>query len=429
MIRATDLTKRFGPFVAVDGLSFEIGRGEIVGLLGPNGAGKTTTLRMLTGYLPATSGGVTIAGLDVLRDSLEVRRHIGYLPESVPLYGEMRVGEMLDFQGRLHRLDRQKRLERAGVVLERVGLSDRRAQRIDHLSKGLRQRVGLAVALLPDPDVLILDEPTSGLDPLQRMEVRDLIRELAADRTVLVSSHILPEIEAVCPRVLILHRGRLAADGRPADLVRELGGEGYLSVEAAVGPDVSLALRLIESLPGVSQVREAGRLGLHQGFEVRGVGDLREDVGALAQQRGWALRELSWQRPTLEAVFASIALDLSDGSTPPRPATGSPAEPEPTSGGGDAEAGGLLVLQVDSEPKEAAPPASDPGRMIYSLNPFDRGATRDLSQPVQADAPPPGAGEPGTDAPHDSDGDDPDDGNAHGDGKPDGEGKQEGEER
>ncbi|MDP6369709.1 MAG: ABC transporter ATP-binding protein, partial [Planctomycetota bacterium] len=255
MIDATDLTKCFGPLVAVNGLSFEIGRGEVVGLLGPNGAGKTTTLRMLTGYLPPSRGAVTIAGLDVLRSSLEVRRRIGYLPESVPLYGELRVGEMLEFHGQLHRMDRSRRRERSAFVLERVGLTERRTQRIDNLSKGLRQRVGLAVALLADPELLILDEPTSGLDPLQRMEVRDLIRELARERTVLVSSHILPEVEAVCDRVLILHRGRLAADGRPADLVRELGGTGHLSLTAELGPDTGQAAELLRKLPGVASLK------------------------------------------------------------------------------------------------------------------------------------------------------------------------------
>ncbi len=325
MIRADDLTKRFGPLVAVDGLSFEIGRGEVVGLLGPNGAGKTTTLRMLTGYLPPSRGSVSVAGLDVLRDSLAVRRRLGYLPESVPLYGEMRVAEMLDFQGRLHRLERARRRERSGLVLERVGLTARAGQRIDQLSKGLRQRVGLAVALLADPDVLILDEPTSGLDPLQRMKVRELIRELARERTVLVSSHILPEVEAVCDRVLILHRGQLAAAGRPEELVRDLGGSGHLTLVADVAGDGARARELLGALAGVLTVREipaqaeAGAeptAGPARAFELTGEGELGPAVGGLARERGWSLCELAWRRPSLEELFAAIALDLDQDGAP-----------------------------------------------------------------------------------------------------------------
>jgi len=309
VILAQNLTRRFGPLVAVDDLSFEIERGEVVGFLGPNGAGKTTTLRILTGFLPASSGSASIAGHDVLTDSLEVRRHIGYLAETVPLYGEHRIEEMLHFQGRLHGMSRADRRRRIPQVLEKVGVLDRRRQLVGHLSRGLRQRVGIATALLPDPDVLILDEPTSGLDPLQRIEVRGLIRELAGDHTVLVSSHILPEIEAVCPRVLILSRGRLAADGTQEDLVRTLGHASFVRVELEAAGAQGAARRLRE-LPDVISVEERdGGPGL-LGLDVRCDQDLRASIGGLARAEGWTLRELSWRQATLEELFARIALEL-----------------------------------------------------------------------------------------------------------------------
>src|SRR5262245_32353447 len=225
MISVQHLTRRFGPNVAVDDVSFRLERGEVVGFLGPNGAGKTTTMRVLTGFLPPSAGTVAVGGFDVLRDSLAVRERIGYLPESVPLYREHRVQEMLWFQGRLRGLSRAESRRRAGAVLERVGMLERARSLIGRLSKGQRQRVGLALALLPEPEVLVLDEPTSGLDPLQRLEVRRLVLELARERTVLFSSHILPEIEAVCLRVIILHRGRIAADGTQQELIQRLGGD------------------------------------------------------------------------------------------------------------------------------------------------------------------------------------------------------------
>jgi ABC-2 type transport system ATP-binding protein len=346
MIQVTHLVRRFGAFTAVDDISFALERGDVVGFLGPNGAGKTTTMRMLTGFLPATSGSIEVAGFDVLTQSLQVRRHIGYLPESVPLYREHRVEEMLAFQGRLHELSRADARRRAAEVLERVGLAERSRSLIGKLSKGQRQRIGIAVALLPDPDVLILDEPTSGLDPLQRIEVRELIGELAQDRTVLLSSHILPEIEAVCPRVIVLDRGRIVADGTKDVLVDELGGAGRVVLEAAV-PDAAEAARLLATLPGVRDVHSVEAPGIHRRFELEGEGDLREDVGALAAQRGWALRELSWTRPTLEQLFARLALgivaegDVSSAAAVEDVAPRAPALDLPMAGG-DAPAAATL---------------------------------------------------------------------------------------
>jgi ABC-2 type transport system ATP-binding protein len=312
MISVVHLTRQFGSFRAVDDVSFELERGEVVGFLGPNGAGKTTTMRMLTGFLPATSGSIEVAGHDVFRDSLAVRKRIGYLPESVPLYREHRVEEMLAFQARLHRMPRVAARRRIGEVLERVGMPERRRSLIGTLSKGQRQRVGLAVALLPDPEVLILDEPTSGLDPLQRVEVRGLIRELAEERTVLLSSHILPEVEAVCPRVIVLHRGRIAADGPQEELLVSLGSQAFVHVELAC-PDPAACAQELSALPGSPKVLDRGGVGEHHRFDLESDADLRAAVGELAARNGWTLRELSWQQPTLERVFAKIALDL-DGA-------------------------------------------------------------------------------------------------------------------
>ena len=383
MIEVSNLTRRFGPFTAVDDISFSLERGEVVGFLGPNGAGKTTTMRMLTGFLPMTSGSVRIAGFDVFRQSLEVREHIGYLPEAVPLYREHRVEEMLLFQGRLHGLTRTEARRRSGEVLDRVGLAERSRSLIGRLSKGQRQRIGLAVALLPDPEVLILDEPTSGLDPLQRIEVRGLVGDLAQERTVLLSSHILPEIEAVAPRVIILHKGRIAADGDKASLVQRLGGESFVRLEAVVGADPGEARRLLGTLPGVASVEDQGRTGIHTAFHVHGEGDLREDVGALCMQRGWAVRELSWERPTLERIFARIAFEMDPVDARPEAAP-APATPEPA----EAPRPGELTVLADS-PAEACEPAASPAkeagepRTLYNLNPFDGGAERDLSEPKE----------------------------------------------
>ena len=379
LIDVRDLTKAFGTHLAVSDLTFRLERGEVVGFLGPNGAGKTTTMRMLTGYLPPTRGTLRVGGFDVLRQSLEVRRRIGYLPENVPLYREHRVEEMLRFHGRLHGMDRRAIATRTAEVLERVGLSDRRRTRIANLSRGLRQRAGLATALLPKPDVLVLDEPTSGLDPLQRLEVRTLIRELTEEHTVLLSSHILAEVEAVCPRVIILDRGRMAADGRPDELVRELGGGSHVRLEAVVG-DAAEARGLLESLPEVERVVDDGKLGIHHQFDVYGAGDgdLREDLGALAAARGWALRELSWRRPTLEELFARIALQLEETPTQ-RPA---PAAPPP-SAAPEASPGALPLA-----PSGAAPPSGAPS--APTLNPFENfGGAADAPAPADPPASPP----------------------------------------
>jgi ABC-2 type transport system ATP-binding protein len=385
VIRVENLVRRYGVHTAVDGVSFAIERGEAVGLLGVNGAGKTTTLRVLTGYLPATSGLVEVAGFDVLRDSLRVRQRIGYLPESVPLYREHRVREMLAFHGRLFGLRGRELKTRAAAVLERVELGERARSLIGDLSKGLRQRVGIALALLPDPEVLILDEPTSGLDPLQRLELRRLVQELARQRTVLISSHILPEIEATVERVLILHRGRLVADGTPAALV-ERSGTAHVRLEAVVGADREAAERMLGALRGASSVRHVGRRGIHDEYEIACAEDLREDVGALAMARRWALRELSYRRPTLEQIFAEIALEYGA----PRAGAGQAA---PSVENAEPSNAGLVRLAAAPGAPDATGPAAAPARRVYNLNTFELGpggSVRDLSQPKTGTSAPPG---------------------------------------
>ena len=259
---------------------------------------------------------MSVAGHDIVTESMKVRQRIGYLAEAVPLYTEHRVEEMLDFQGQLHGMARKERRARIPAVLERVGVIDRRRQLVGHLSRGLRQRVGLAVALLPNPEVLILDEPTSGLDPLQRIEVRGLIEELADDHTVLLSSHILPEIEAACPRVMIIHRGKLVADGLQEDLVRELGGASHVRLEANLGAEEGKAIELLGALDGVAEVIDRGRRADGPRFEVYSERDLCGEVGKLAASHRWVVRELSWQKATLEELFARIALELDSGARP-----------------------------------------------------------------------------------------------------------------
>ena len=391
MIEVAHLYRRYGKIAAVDDLSFELEKGEVVGFLGPNGAGKTTTMRILAGYLPASKADrISVAGFDVLRQSIEVRRRIGYLPESVPLYRELRVKEMLKFHGRLHGMDRKALADGIPRVLDRVGVLDRQNQLVSNLSRGLRQRVGLAVALLPNPEVLILDEPTSGLDPIQRAEVRGLISELASDHTVLLSSHILAEIEMICPRVIILDRGKLMADGTQEQLLEALACDRRVMVEAVCG-DAEAAKRSLSSLPGVHSVEIGDRTGIHQGFAISGEGDLREDVGALAMQKGWALRELSISQMTLEDAFAKLVL----GTGEPLGVFDKPIKAK--SSGSSLPmasipvAAGLGLTMAPSMPSPGTQPtAAEPkssGKQIYSLNPFDRGASRDLSKPVTQDEP------------------------------------------
>ncbi|MEX1017485.1 MAG: ABC transporter ATP-binding protein, partial [Phycisphaeraceae bacterium] len=252
MIEAAKLTKWYGPTRAIDELTFAIPKGQIVGFLGPNGAGKSTTLRILTGYLPPTAGTATIAGHDIHTASAAARRQIGYLPESTPLYPEMRVEEYLHYRGRLMGMDRKQRHERVAVVCERCGLAHNRRRVIGHLSKGNRQRVGIAQALLHEPPVLILDEPTAGLDPVQIGEVRKLIEELRGQHTVLLSSHILPEVEKSADRVIIIAGGRIVAQGTPDELRQKVRAGGPIILEAKA--DAKALAASLQQLKQVAKV-------------------------------------------------------------------------------------------------------------------------------------------------------------------------------
>ena len=312
MIEVHELTKRYGDRVAVNGISFTAKSGEILGFLGPNGAGKSTTMRMLTGYLPATSGSIHIVCHDVLTESLQVRRSIGYLAEGVPLYREHRVSEMLAFQGRLFGMKRADIRRRSAEVLDRVGLSDRSRSLVGKLSKGMRQRVGIAVALLHEPDVLILDEPTSGLDPLQRVGVRRLISELAEEHTVMISSHILPEIEAVAGRLILIHQGTKVADGTKSELLAKLGGSHLKVLVAASSVQPRQLKEALERALSSSDQKRGGAVFVREAGEsieatVRVDKNPAAAVGLLASAHGWILRELSWHEPNLEQLFGRLA--------------------------------------------------------------------------------------------------------------------------
>lgn len=305
MIEAQGLVKWYGPTLAVDHLSFSIDKGRIVGFLGPNGAGKSTTLRMLTGFVPPTAGRASIAGFDVMKQSADARQRIGYLPESTPLYGEMRVEEYLDYRGRLLAMPRTVRRERIGVVCERCGLAHLRRRLIGQLSKGNRQRVGLAQALLHNPRVLILDEPTAGLDPTQISHVRDLIRELKGDHTILLSSHILPEIEKTADDVMIIAGGRIVAQGTPEELRQSLAGGARILVEVKAAQDA--VRNVFTKAQGVESVEVTATGDWARAMvSPRDGQDLREALGGIAAANGWTVREISRHTRSLEEFFIEV---------------------------------------------------------------------------------------------------------------------------
>jgi ABC-2 type transport system ATP-binding protein len=306
MIEVSDLTKHYAGHTAVAGISFTVQRGEIVGLLGPNGAGKSTTMRVLSCYLPATSGTVRVGGLDVFTQSRAVRRRIGYMPENNPLHPEMRVREYLKFRARLKGLSRQQSRERADVVMQQCGLTDVQRKLIGHLSKGYRQRVGLADALVHEPELLILDEPTIGLDPHQIRSVRELIKGLAGTHTVLISSHILPEVEMTCSRVLILHRGKILAADTPDNLQALVGGNNLLVAEIAA-PAGELS-DCWSRIPEIEQfeVSSAGGNYFRCVLTLRDGAELRTRVFDICRERGWMLRELTRHRHSLEDIYVHV---------------------------------------------------------------------------------------------------------------------------
>jgi ABC-2 type transport system ATP-binding protein len=304
MINAERLTKWFGNFLAVDSVDFQIPRGQVVGFLGPNGAGKTTTIRMITGFLPPTDGTVTVDGVDVTKDVLGVRRRIGYLPESAPLYVEMRVEELLRFRARLFGIAKANRKAAIDRVIERCTLGEVRRRPIQQLSRGFRQRVGLASVLLHEPPVLILDEPTVGLDPQQIRDVRQLIRDLAGEHTVLLSTHILPEAEASCDRLLVIARGRVRAEGTIDELRALAAKRQRYVVETAM----SGAADTVKKIRGVIEGEAGERASSWQRLTVTagGGGDLREAIADKLSAMGSSVRELRREAPSLEQMFVRI---------------------------------------------------------------------------------------------------------------------------
>ena len=328
MIEAQQLTRRYGEFTAVDDVSFAVDEGEIVGILGPNGAGKTTTIRMITGFLPPTSGRVTVGGRDLFADGEAVRRQIGYLPENVALYPDMRVTEYLGYRAQLMGMARGETAGAIGETIERCLLTEVAGQIIGTLSRGYRQRVALATAILHDPGMLVLDEPTVGLDPKQIVAIRELIRELGRQRTLLLSTHILPEVELLCDRVMIIDRGRIIASGTPDSLRESWVGSTTLRVtlkEAGEGAAEALA-----AVAGVSAVRPGGETGSFL-LDCADGADPREEVFRAAVDNGWVLLELLRERASLEDIFvrlttgdeaAEAAADSGDEPAGPEPAAG-----------------------------------------------------------------------------------------------------------
>ena len=305
MIKVENLTKRYAGVAAIDNLNFEVEQGEVVGFLGPNGAGKSTTMRILTSYMPATSGRATVAGFDVFEQSLEARRRLGYLPENTPLYTDMRVSEYLRYRANLKGVESRKVKERVGDVLELCSLKEVERKLIGALSKGYRQRVGLADALVHDPDLLILDEPTIGLDPNQIRHVRELIKNLATKRTVLISTHILPEVEIMCSRVIVIHRGKIRAADTAENLLRNHRAAGAMRIEARVPHD--RARSILGQMAGVKEVMEE-KDGEYSVFNLRleANADPSEQVMRLVTDEHWQLRELTRRRATLEDVFVDL---------------------------------------------------------------------------------------------------------------------------
>nr|MBP7323072.1 ATP-binding cassette domain-containing protein [Deltaproteobacteria bacterium] len=322
MIEVQNLIKRYGQTVAVNNISFSVDKGEIVGLLGPNGAGKTTTMRILTCYLPADGGIVKVADKDVAEQALQVRQQIGYLPENNPIYEDMSVVDYLRFIARIRHLARQKINGAIKETAEVCGLGAVIGRRIGELSKGFRQRVGLAQSIIHDPPILILDEPTVGLDPNQIIEIRELIKRLGTEKTVILSSHILPEVAATCKRIIIMNQGRIAGSGTPEEMAARARGGGVITM-VVQGPAEDVRDK-IQSLSTVKKVAVAGSEGNGKTrFEVvsTGAAGVTEELFRLAVANGWTLSELHQETVTLEDVFQQLTIkedDLVKSASKPR---------------------------------------------------------------------------------------------------------------
>jgi len=320
MITVKDLTKRYARTVAVDQISFEVQKGQIVGFLGPNGAGKTTTMRMLTCFLPPSSGSANVAGFDVLEQPLEVKRRIGYLPETPPLYPEMETEEYLAFVGKLKGLSGSELNKRIDFACERCAIADVKKRILGKLSKGYRQRVGLAQAIIHNPDVLILDEPTAGLDPKQINETRDLIKGLAGDHTIILSTHILPEVEQTCEQVIIINKGKLVATDSVQNLqARARGAESVLVEVAGQNGNLDLAVvqKRLEQVRGVSRVQYKTSHANRNVFEIESrKGFVRGDLARAVVEAGWDLNELRSAAMSLEEVFLQLTGSEKPAGTP-----------------------------------------------------------------------------------------------------------------
>ena len=318
MIEVQNLTKRYGPTTAVNDVSFRVEKGEVLGFLGPNGAGKTTTMRVLTGYMPATEGKAIVAGYDVFDQPIEAKRRTGYLPETPPLYPEMSVRDYLMFVSRIKGVARPERNARVQQVMERTRIADMSERHCGKLSKGYRQRVGLAQAIIHNPEVLILDEPTAGLDPKQIIETRQLIKELGGDHTIILSTHILPEVSQTCHRVVIINKGKVVAIDTPDNLTARLRGSETMYLQVDAPPSSNVQARL-QSIAGVTHVASADTRGTIAGFEINSEAgrDIRRDLSSAVVTNGWGLLELRPLRMSLEEIF----LHLTTEEIPQPPAT------------------------------------------------------------------------------------------------------------
>lgn len=313
MIEVDNLTKRYGPTLAVSNVSFQVQKGEILGFLGPNGAGKTTTMRIITGFLSPSNGSVRVAGIDVATSPLDAKKHIGYLPENPPVYTDMTVNEYLAFVGRIKGVARGDLKRRIGEVSEKCSVTDVQNRQIGKLSKGYRQRVGLAQALIHNPDILILDEPTAGLDPKQIIETRQLIKGLAGQHTVILSTHILPEVSKTCQRVVVISKGTVVAMGAPDELTARLQGYGSVMVTVE-GPAPEVMSRL-QSVPGVNMVEPVDSAGSRVSLEVHTEKnqEVRTELARAIVESGWGLYELKTSGMSLEDIFLKLTTrDLSE---------------------------------------------------------------------------------------------------------------------
>jgi ABC-2 type transport system ATP-binding protein len=309
VIEVQHLTKRYGRFTAVEDVNFRVERGEILGFLGPNGAGKSTTMRILTGYMPASEGKAIVAGYDVFESPVEAKRRTGYLPETPPLYPDMTVRDYLTFVSKIKGVPSAERTQRINTIMERTRIADMSGRLCGRLSKGYKQRVGLAQALIHNPDVLILDEPTAGLDPKQIIETRQLIKDLAGDHTIILSTHILPEVSQTCQRIVIIAKGKVVAVDTPDNLTARLRGSVSMYVQVdANGQDASASLSRI---PGVTSVAESERHGTSIGYEVASEQgrDIRRDLAQAIVSSGWGLLELRPMRVSLEEIFLSLTTE------------------------------------------------------------------------------------------------------------------------